>query len=229
MGGWRRPSTLGSRDRLARGELGNLLAEGVKRVPEKLGDEAREIAVHVKGLEAPEHDPRGTSRSFAIQYAVGNRGGCHTHPNWSGLWDFGGLDCGLRGHGLPWPPISRFDEAEGGKRAKAIRLFLLHGVCIEILGLCRFIVEAPEDRCVTPRRLAALTSTLTGIDVDEFGLMKVAERAWTLQRCFNVREGVRRGEDRLPKRLLEPVGTGPTKGEAVKRFDALMDAFYKEA
>ena len=33
----------------------------------------------------------------------------------------------------------------------------------------------------------------------------------------------------MPKRLLEPVGTGPTKGEAVKRFDALMDAFYKEA
>ena len=208
--------------------LGELLAEGVKRASAKLGGKAEEIAVHVKGLESPAHDPRGTSRAFAIQYAVGNRGGCHTHPNWTALWDFGRIDAGLKPHGLPWPPISRFDEEEVGKRAKAVKLFALHGLCAEILGFCRFFVESNEGACATPRILAEFTSALTGFDIDEFQLMKISERVFNLQRCFNVREGVRRKDDILPKRFFEPVKSGPTQGQYVKNFEGLLEAFYKE-
>ena len=38
--------------------IGVLLAEGVKRAAQKLGQEAEEFAIHGKGLEAPAHDPR---------------------------------------------------------------------------------------------------------------------------------------------------------------------------
>ncbi|MEM3906444.1 MAG: aldehyde ferredoxin oxidoreductase family protein [Nitrososphaerota archaeon] len=208
-------------------KLGNILAEGVKRASEKIGNGAEEIAIHVKGLEAPAHDPRGTSRSFAIQYAVGNRGACHTHPNWSGLWDFG-KNPDLIKYGLPWPPLNRFDENEVEKRAKAVRLFFLHGICAEILGFCRFIVEGDETNAVTFARLAAITSALTGFDITDLELIKVAERVFTLERCFNVREGIRRKDDKLPKRFHEPITTGPTKGEYVKNLDKLLDAFYME-
>ena len=214
-------------DRIARREgIGDLLAEGVKRAAEKIGKGAEEFAVHVKGLEVPAHDPRGESRSFAIQYAITPRGACHMHPNWAGAYDFVPLDNGLRPHGLPWPPPDKFAET-GVKRGIAHKLLALHGELAEMLGICRFYLWGSEDSCLTPRRLARLYSTLTGFEMDEFELMKAAERVWNLKRCFNAREGFTRKDDRLPKRLLEPVLTGPTKGQVVKDLDGMLDEFYE--
>ena len=61
---------------VARKGIGDLLAEGVKVAAEKIGGDAHKFAMHVKGLEmagyaAQAHPDR------ALQYAVGDRGGCH--------------------------------------------------------------------------------------------------------------------------------------------------------
>ncbi|MEM4004340.1 MAG: aldehyde ferredoxin oxidoreductase family protein [Desulfurococcaceae archaeon] len=217
-------------DQIAKREgFGDILAEGVKRAAEKIGKGAEDIAVHVKGLEVPAHDPRGESRSLAIQYAVSPRGACHMHPNWAGAWDFVPLDHGLKPHGLPWPPPDKFAET-GVRRGIGYKLIALHGELAEMMGVCRFSLWGGEDfglACLTPKRLATLYSTLTGIEIDEFELMKAAERVWNLKRCFNVREGLTRKDDKLPKRLLEPIATGPTKGQVIKNFDALLEEFYE--
>jgi aldehyde:ferredoxin oxidoreductase len=209
--------------------VGNLLAEGVKRAAEKIGKGADKFAVHVKGLEVPAHDPRGESRSFAIQYAVEPRGACHMHPNWAGAYDFVPLDNGLKPHGLPWPPPDKFAETRV-KRGVAYKLLALHGELANMLGICVFYLWGGEDfglACLTPKRLATLYSTLTGFKMDEFELMKAAERVWNLKRCFNVREGLTRKDDKLPKRLLEPIMTGPTKDQAVKDPDGMLDEYYE--
>lgn len=208
-------------------DIGDLLAEGVKRAAEKIGGEAEEFACHGKGLEVPAHDTRGTSKFFAIQYAVGNpRGACHVEPVWPGLWDFSELSLGLREFGLPWPPPSRFDET-GVKRGIAYRILILFGELAGILGICRFPLQAAEDRNLNPRRLSALVSALTGWRLKPEDLFKISERAYTLKRCFNVREGVSRRDDRLPKRLMEPLKTGPTKGVKVENLDGMLDEFYE--
>jgi len=228
---WNNPEVLLTLiDQIAKREkFGNVLAEGVKRAAEKIGKGAEEFAVHVKGLEVPAHDPRGESRSFAIQYAVEPRGACHMHPNWAGAYDFIPLDNGLKPHGLPWPPPDKFAET-GVKRGVAYRLVALHGELAEMLGVCVFYLWGGEDyglACLTPKRLATLYSTSTGFEMDEFELMKAAERVWNLKRCFNVREGLTRKDDKLPKRLLEPITTGPTKGQVVKDPDELLDEYYE--
>jgi aldehyde:ferredoxin oxidoreductase len=228
---WNNPNVLLTLiDKIAKREgVGNLLAEGVKRAAEKIGKGADKFAVHVKGLEVPAHDPRGESRSFAIQYAVSPRGACHMHPNWAGAYDFVPLDNGLKPHGLPWPPPDKFAET-GVKRGVAYKLLALHGELAEMLGICRFYLWGGEDfglTCLTPKRLATLYSTLTGFKMDEFELMKAAERVWNLKRCFNLREGLTRKDDKLPKRLLEPIMTGPTEGQAVKDPDGILDEYYE--
>ena len=63
--------------------------------------------------------------------------------------------------------------------------------------------------------------------MNEFELMKTAERVWNLKRCFNVREGLTRKDEKLPKRLLEPIETGPTKDESIKDFDGLLNEYYE--
>ena len=54
---------------------GALWGEGVKRIAAKVQG-AEEFAMHVKGLELPAYDPRG-STGMALAYATSDRGGCH--------------------------------------------------------------------------------------------------------------------------------------------------------
>lgn len=217
-------------DQIAKREgFGDILAEGTKRAAEKIGEGAEQYAVHVKGLEVPAHDPRGESRSLAIQYAIEPRGACHMHPNWAGAWDFIPLDNGLKPHGLPWQPPDKFDET-GVNRGEAYSLIATHGELAGMVGLCRFYLWGGEDyglACMTPKRIATLYSTLTGFKISSDELMKAGERVWNLKRCFNIREGFTRKDDTLPKRLLEPVQTGPTKGEKVEDLDGLLDEAYE--
>ena len=68
---------------------------------------------------------------------------------------------------------------------------------------------------------------MTGWDVGPRKLIEVADRVYTLKRCFNVREGIGRKDDRLPRRLMEPLATGPTKGQRVENLDAMLDEAYE--
>ena len=207
--------------------LGDLLAEGVRRAAQRIGRGAEDFACHGKGLETPAHDTRGTSKSLAIQYAIGNpRGGCHIEPIWAAMWDYAEASMGLRELGLPWSPPSRFEET-GVRRGEAYRLLCLFGELASILGVCRFSLQDKEDRNLNPRRLSALVSALTGWDVGPRKLIEVADRVYTLKRCFNVREGIGRKDDRLPRRLMEPLATGPTKGQRVENLDTMLDEAYE--
>ena len=56
--------------------LGHLLGEGVRIAAEKIGKNAVEFSLHVKGQEMPAHDPR-CFNAGAVGYATINRGACH--------------------------------------------------------------------------------------------------------------------------------------------------------
>ena len=57
-----------------------MLANGSRRAAEKIGKNALEISVQVKGLEAPAHDPRAY-HGMGLAYAYANRGACHMQHN----------------------------------------------------------------------------------------------------------------------------------------------------
>jgi len=63
--------------KIAKGEgIGRLLGQGVKRAAEVLGQGSEKYAMHVKGLEFAGYAPQA-HHDRALQYAVGDRGGCH--------------------------------------------------------------------------------------------------------------------------------------------------------
>ncbi|MFX1509457.1 MAG: aldehyde ferredoxin oxidoreductase family protein [Promethearchaeota archaeon] len=210
---------------VAREGIGDLLAEGVKRAAAKIGKGAEELALHVKGLEIPAHDPRAEAKSVAILYATSPRGACHKHPFLTGLWEFNRWTGGLIELGLPFPPPDRFDET-GVEKGLAVKLLMHLGIIQDTTGVCRFTAYGTEENCLTPKRFAWILSALTGRKIDQFELMKISERILNLEKCFNVREGLTRKDDTLPQKIREPVATGPAKGQAIKDLDGMLDEFY---
>ena len=147
------------------------------------------------------------------------------HPNSPNGYE-GGDDFGLKPFGLPPQPPDKFCETGVGKGA-IYKLSALHGTLFEVMGLCIFYAWGTAENCLTPKRLASIYSTLTGWDVDQFALMKTAERVWNLKRCYNYREGATRQDDTLPKRMFQPLTTGPSKGRAVQNLKGMLKEYYE--
>jgi len=196
--------------------LGDLLAEGVRRVAQQLGLPADvDWAPHVKGLEIPMHDPRAF-HGMAVGYATTPRGANHNGANiyiemGSAVYPEIGLDGELSTRG-----------ADGKARLSALSQFI--GGVYDALTLCFFDGWA----YTVPDLCRAVTSVVGGVySVDD--LMQCGERLWALKRCINTLLGAKAGDDRLPARFLTPHSDGPTAGEApdlatmLKDFYALCD------
>ena len=68
---------------------------------------------------------------------------------------------------------------------------------------------------------------VTGRPFDFEEYEKLGERSYTLERVYNVREGITRADDTLPARLLEePIPGGPAEGE-VAIIAPLLDRYYE--
>ena len=68
-----------------------------------------------------------------------------------------------------------------------------------------------------------LLEAVTGLKFTEDELMKVGERLTNIKRLFNLREGLTRGDDTLPKRILsDPIPEGPSQGNYITPEEAEM-------
>ena len=207
--------------------LGDLLALGVRAAAEKIGKGSSAAAMHVKGLELLAHDPRTEEggKAWAIQYGTGNRGMCHVHPHEPVIVE----SC----HDELAEKFGNIEDAkapytEKGK-GKLVKWAQDYGNAINTLGLCNFhsyLVPGSD-----PQRYTRVLSAATGWELDFDELMQIGERVSNLQRCFNVREGIRRKDDMIPERLMQPPAFGPFSDRPetqLKNYDAMLDEYYVE-
>ena len=198
--------------------IGDALAEGVRGASRIIGREAEKIAVHVKGLEPPGYDPRGL-KGVGLAYAVSCRGACHLRhiayrPNLTGTNPFEN------------GKIDRFSYHGQSEMIKKLEDFYS---LIDSMVLCKFIC-LPTIGPILWDELAKLYSTVTGVDVRITDLILIAERINNLTRLFNVREGISRADDDLPKRFKEePIKKGASEGQTVQKeeFKRMLDKYYE--
>ncbi len=79
------------------------------------------------------------------------------------------------------------------------------------------------------KEMSELLSAATGIDMNEEEMREIADRIWTLERAFIVREGISRKDDTLVGRLAnEPVHGGPLDGLRFdqQKWDKMLDEYY---
>lgn len=192
------------------GSFGNLLAEGVKRVSEKIGKGSEFFAMHNKGLTFAGHSARGMP-GFALSYATGPRGGSH-HD---------GRPTGER------TGLVKRDTIEGKAEYTARINHLM--IMLDSMIICHLTegIWGPLD--ITESLVRCINVT-TGMDLSLDETRKTAERIWNLIRAFSAREGFRREHDRLPDRFMEePIKTGPSKGMVISRemLDYMLDQYYE--
>jgi aldehyde:ferredoxin oxidoreductase len=70
-------------------------------------------------------------------------------------------------------------------------------------------------------------TAVTGEDFNITRLMKIGERIYNLERLFNVKAGLSRKDDTLPKRFLtEPLSEGLSK-ERIVPLESMLEDYYR--
>jgi aldehyde:ferredoxin oxidoreductase len=186
--------------------LGDLLAEGCMRVAEKLGKDAAEYAVHVKGQELPMHEPR-LKRGMAIGYSVSPTGADHVHS----LHDTGTVsEAGITGY-KPFGVYEPVPLEEMG--ASKVRIQKYHTQWRAMMNALVFCVFPPWKQ----EEIVQIVNAVTGWETTAFELMKTGQRILTMARVFNIREGFTVADDWLPPRMFQPQTSGPLSNTAVDK------------
>lgn len=194
--------------------FGNFLSLGVNKMAEKLGEDAKTLAVHVKGLELPMHDPRAFW-SMGLNYASGNRGACHLE----GLTFM--ADTGVA------PPEMGFDiklnpREVAGKASLTARMQDLLNF-YSAAGMCKFYVRVG----IGPRILKDVVKFLTGLAFNEEEILKIGERVFNLRRMINFKRGISSENDYLPSRVLNENRNDEIKGIGVDNFTEILKEYYE--
>lgn len=202
--------------------VGDILAEGTRKMAEKYGQE--EHAINVKGLELAAYNPRNAVGQ-GLSYATSNRGACHLN---------GGYLVLLEGLGL---------STNGKSTASKAQLGVMFQLLMEALsssGICLFtsyavfpsaILKYPALNKIASAVLS-VSGPLVGLAVKHPGILGIntsmvpytqglklvtgmpmtlgafltaGKNSYDLERRINIRQGLSSSQDTLPATLLEDV------------------------
>jgi aldehyde:ferredoxin oxidoreductase len=200
--------------------IGKLLSMGTKLASEKIdkerGSESYQWAMHSKGLEPAGYEARGL-KTFSLGSAVGTRGPCHNRT--------ASYDPDIKGQ------VDRFSVDD--TRGELARDTEEYAAVYDSLPLCKFIrrcFTGKADRAGAWPMIANLINATTGWDFEYADIDLIGERAHTIKKAFNIREGWKRSDDTLPYRWMnEPMTKGPSAGHFTSsdELEYMKDLYYK--
>ena len=180
------------------GNLGRLLAQGVRRAAAEIGQGAEEYAMHVKGLEPAYHDPR-FSWGHAVSYPTCARGADHL-ASLSHAYELAST-----------LPELGYDEPQPGRQFEGKAQYVIHlqnlMTMADNLIACKFVLL---NQATGIPVLADWYNAITGADIGVEEFQRLGARSFTLKRMINNRRGITRKDDVLPPRwrTLKKVGEG---------------------
>jgi len=159
-------------------------------------------------------------------YAVADRGACHLEWEHDDLWD---SDTSLRPElGLTADYVPERGLLEyGPSKARIAKIAGDLWSTLNSLVVCAFDVFPGGG--LEYKTLLGILNAATGWNMTMKEFMSVGERALDLTRAFNAREGISRFDDRLPKRLMEPLPDGLFAGKPLTQemLDTMLDNYYE--
>jgi len=206
---------------------GDILAEGQRVFAEKIGPKAVEKLDIVKGLAPHPYEFRAYKGSGLMQ-AVGHRGDplpmrgsliefeWHNAPEW--FQETAEKMYGKAGAAIP----SSYD----GKAVSTI-MSEHNNLAIDSMGVCTW----PYTLFIfhTIDKAAQMFKLVTGKQWDVDHILGIAERLRNIERMFDVRQGLTRETDSLPKKFFEkPLSKGKYEGAVLdkSKFEEMKDEYY---
>ena len=184
--------------------FGDVLADGLVATADKLGKEASERIIHIKG-HAIVRDPRlGSLGTMEFEQMTTPRG-AHVSAAGSPSYDPDRSLDDFRRHaermGAPEEALDRIagSDFNPGRYSRYSEDWYSLFNC---LSLCN---RAQVNRFYHVKTIAALYSAVTGTDLTPEEIMKISERAWTIGKLLNAREGFNREDDRIPQAWFTPL------------------------
>ena len=174
------------------------IAMGSKRLCEKYG--RPELSMSVKGQEFAAYDGRGM-QGMGLAYATSNRGACHLRAD---------------------PYSHDFETTDVAGKAAVVRDSQHEVAFIDSSGLCLF----PGGCGWTTEDYLQLVNASCETQWSTEDVQIVGERIWNLEKMFNVKAGLGKKDDTLPRRILEePADIGSAKGLVCKLGDMLPEYY----
>jgi len=193
--------------------FGALLAEGSLAAARKVGGEALDAVVHVKGLDLPMHDPRGF-HGMGLAYMMSNRGACHLQH----------VVLATEQGMASWPQLFPMKDDYRGTTSEGKAELVFHSENYGILGnslsICHYLTY-----CLKPETIRDAFNAITGFGLDFARLMECGACDWTLKRGINNLLGVTAKDDVLPKRIMTPLMEGAGAG-SVPDVEKLKREYY---
>jgi aldehyde:ferredoxin oxidoreductase len=213
--------------------LGDILAEGPLRAAEKIGQDSIKYMIHVKGMSNLHSDERPTP-SLALGIATGSRGSDHLRSR--PAIDLYHLPEELlrKIYGGPKPydgPLSSdYTSYEGKPRMVQWQEMMYEA--IDCTGVCKYHTIFLSPNLIAFDELFRLIYLNTGLEFTPEEIWDIADRAYTVERLFNIREGLTRDDDWLVDRYFDeptPIGLPIVRGKCIDRekFKQMIDEYYE--
>jgi aldehyde:ferredoxin oxidoreductase len=181
--------------------FGDILADGVKRAAQEIGQGAERFAVHAGGQELPMHDSR-YDHGLAVAYKFEPTPGRHMISSH--------LYAHLYGVKKKFPQVRRRLKGTGDKESRKLHLLAAGTFYAHLLNGCGMCILGALT-CSLP--VVEYLNAVTGWDLSADEYLKTGERILNLRKAFNVREGVKTDDRSIHPRALgkPPLSRGPLK------------------
>ncbi|MHB8868853.1 MAG: aldehyde ferredoxin oxidoreductase family protein [Thermoleophilia bacterium] len=191
----------------AREGFGDVLARGSRGAAEAVGKGA-ELAMQVKGLDIAAYAPRAFT-GMALNYATTGRGADHNKA-FTVAAEFLGV-------------LGDYDRYDTTGKPGLVKSMQDSTAIIDSLIMCMFTV----DLGISVELYARCGNLPTGMTLTADDVYTIGERINTVERLFNLREGLTRQDDTLPPRFAAEAAQSDPGGHTVD-VASLMDEYYAE-
>jgi len=204
--------------------FGNLLADGAVKAAQKLGKKAEDYVSSCKGMLFGGVDTR-VAKGSALCFATATRGADHLR---------GLVMIELLPMISPEEALKRFGSKDvltptSYAKARVANFFQdVHSIA-DALQICKFVIQQ-NGHGITLEDMADMLYAVAGVKKDEEEMREIANRIFTLERAYLVREGITKKDDFLKGKWVRgPVPSGPFKGHTIEedKWEKMLEEYYE--
>ena len=199
--------------------VGDLFAEGTRALAAEYGRGTEAYAMHTKGLDIINGDPRGL-KAYGLGYAIASRGGCHLRADpffeMTHRYEEAKQRFGTEKAADPYAYEGKPALVESSER---------NCLLIDSLTICKNIGQSME--VIDAEFGAEILTAGTGLSFGPDEITKSISDLRTTERKLNLRLGMDPKDDTLPRRFIEePLPSGPAEGQVID-VDPMVKEFYR--